>query len=231
MSVKRTLLAATTTLALLGGAAAAGPAETAAGATLPCGPRCIDFFSRQAGSYRHPGAVFDVLGGRARAGQPVIGFRASRRDPGEDFTISFQAQVPDLLSAGLVTAWLAKRYPNDFGFEIQYAPLGVDSGFCVGTAATAVNGTPVSLQPCGASARTVWIVDLADSVGPPHPYAALINGSETRFVRPYLLTYPRNPRRAGPAGRQLVTRTLQRPARHGPAGKAQLWGADRGVLP
>jgi hypothetical protein len=254
MSIKTNLLAAATALTLAGGAAVAGAltAATAGAATTSCGSRCIDFFSRQAGTYRHPGGVFAVLHRTARVGQPVIGFAASHRDPGEDFTISSRAKVSEFYASGLVTKWIAlhygglgcrvyrpathrclRYYPDTFGYEIEYSPRGVDSGLCVGTPATAGDGTLVSLQRCGVSARTVWVVDLADSVGPrtPRPYAALINGSQTDPSRPFLLTYPRTPRPAGLPGRQLATQALQRPAHHRTVEHGQLWGAGFGALP
>ena len=61
----------------------------------------------------------------------------------------------------------------------------------MGVAATAVAGNKVSLQPCGVSSKTVWIVDAADTVG--HGYVPLINGSDTNFSQPFVLTYPSAP--------------------------------------
>ena len=46
----------------------------------------------------------------------------------------------------------------------------MDSGLCVGVAMTAFQNEKVSLQPCGVSSKTVWIVDLnprpSPSAGP-----------------------------------------------------------------
>ena len=44
-------------------------------------------------------------------------------------------------------------------FENAYAPFGVFSGLCSGVAATVFQGEGVTLQPCGVSGRTLWIVD------------------------------------------------------------------------
>ena len=82
-------------------------------------------------------------------------------------------------------------FPNDPAFELEYTPFGVGSGLCVGVASTAVQGTKVSLQPCGASSKTVWIVDTLDTTIR-HGYVPLINGSDTNFSHPYVLTYPKN---------------------------------------
>jgi hypothetical protein len=241
MSIKCKVLGAMVTLSLVAGVTATAlSAVPASAATRSCGPRCIDVFSRVSGTYRHPNLVLDVLRQGNRVGQPIVVFRASHTDPGEDFTVSFQARVSDLYSAGLVKTWLAlrygglgcrkyrpatstclKHYPNDHAFEIQYTPLGVDSGLCVGLPATAGDGTSVSLQPCGVSARTIWVVDLANSTGRSifRHYAPLINGSQTGGSGPYVLTYPGQ-------GRQLATRAL----RCGCHGAGQRWGADLGVL-
>ena len=81
---------------------------------------------------------------------------------------------------------------NDPAFEIEYTPLGQFSGLCVGVANTAVQEEGVTLQECGASSKTVWAVDLYDQpfesfvLG----YAPLINGSDTNFSQPFVLTYP-----------------------------------------
>ncbi len=80
---------------------------------------------------------------------------------------------------------------NDPAFEIEYAPYGVDSGLCMGVAATAVEEENVSLQPCGVSAKTVWIADIFDSPSTLfNGYIPLINGSDTNFSQPFVLTYP-----------------------------------------
>ena len=54
-------------------------------------------------------------------------------------------------------------------------------------AATAVAGEKVTLQPCGVSSKTLWIVD-SRTLWP--GYVPLINGSDTNFSQPYVLTYP-----------------------------------------
>ena len=83
---------------------------------------------------------------------------------------------------------------NDPAFEIEYTPDGVDSGLCVGVASTAVQEEGVTLQECGASSKTVWAVDVFDQpiesffLG----YYPLINGSDTNFSQPFVLTYPQS---------------------------------------
>jgi hypothetical protein len=76
--------------------------------------------------------------------------------------------------------------------ELEYAPFGVESGWCVGTATAATNGTKVSLQPCGVSSKTYWIWDDLQAT---YKYgqelsSPLINASTTNFSQPAVLTYP-----------------------------------------
>jgi hypothetical protein len=61
----------------------------------------------------------------------------------------------------------------------------------MGVASTAVQGESVILQPCGVSSKTVWIEDsFGSSSGLSNGYVPLINGSDTDFSRPFVLTYP-----------------------------------------
>ena len=138
--------------------------------------------------------------------------------------MSFQGTVTDFFAAGLVSSALALHYgciagvnfPNcpfnvtsaagrdlDYlAFENQYAPFGVDSGLCLGVAATAFNDEGVTLQPCGVSSKTVWVLDTLDqqfTTAWAHGYIPLINGSDTNFSQPFVLTYPNQSSR--PTGR------------------------------
>jgi hypothetical protein len=96
--------------------------------------------------------------------------------------------------------------PDLFAYEYEYAPFGSDSGLCIGVAATASPEEPVTLQPCGVSSKTIWVVDDLNVVDhatgqieqvSPDPIGAfgvpLINGSDTNFSRPYVLTYEGDP--------------------------------------
>ena len=49
----------------------------------------------------------------------------------------------------------------------------------------------VTLEPCGVSAKTVWIVDSLRTRSR-HGYVPLINGSDTNFSHPFVMTYPGN---------------------------------------
>ena len=213
MSIKSKVLATVATLATVGGVGTAGVLGTevaATAATSSCGQTCIDIFSDEFGNHASPNYILDVQG-QGRIGQPVILYSASDNNPGEDFRLALDGTVADLYAAHIVTAALALHYgcipgvnfPDCFGqtkyavndpaFEIEYTPGGSYGGLCVGLASTAMQGEGVTLQECGSS-RTVWAVDQYDQ---PvdfffHGYAPAINGSDTNFSQPFVLTYPQS---------------------------------------
>ncbi len=198
----------------------------AGAATPPCGPGCIAPFTQEFG----PRFVLDVFRARARVGQPIILFPASTHDGAQDFSYSFQGTVDDLDRASLVSPAMALHYAGLPAFELEYTPYGRGSNLCVGVATIARAGTRVSLQPCGASARTVWILDsfdvpaVAGLAGPPIGYVPLINGSDTNFSHPYVATYPAGG--AAPQDRprpRVITGNLTKFS-DGAAFDNQMWG-------
>ncbi len=127
-------------------------------------------------------------------------------------------------------------FPDLPAFEIEYAPFGVDSGLCMGVAATASQGEGVTLQPCGVSAKTVWIQDSFDNINN-LPGIPLINGSDTNFSHPFVLTYPAG---ANPVDRpRAQVKVTNLTGFSNPASGAvissvsssQLWIQTTGVLP
>ncbi len=221
MSIKSKVLATVATLATVGGVGTAGvlgTAATANAATPSCGNTCVDIFSQEFGHHHSPTFLLDVYQAHAKVGQKIILYRASNADAAEDFRPEFQGTVADFLAAGLVTSAFALHYgcipvgagngafgnfPDCFGtdkafndpaFEIEYTPNGQDSGLCVGVANTAVQEEGLTLQVCGASSKTVWAVDLYDQPFESFikGYYPLINGSDTNFSQPYVMTYPQS---------------------------------------
>lgn len=127
-------------------------------------------------------------------------------------------------------------YPDLYAWELQYAPFGVDSGLCVGLAATAVSGEGVTLQPCGVSARTVWITDTVNAAGWHSNYVPVINGSDTNFSQPFVLDYPHNSVPTDKPRPQLYTDNLTGFSNGSILNvtgviDTQEWGADFGILP
>ena len=81
MSIKSKIFAAAATLTMVGGLGAAGTL-TANAATPSCGHNCIDIFSRQFGTHKHPTFVLDVFQQKAKAGQPIISVPDQQLRPG-----------------------------------------------------------------------------------------------------------------------------------------------------
>jgi hypothetical protein len=258
MSFKSKVFAAAATVTLVGGVSTVGMLSASA-ATPSCGNACIDIFSREFGHHHSPNFVMDVWRQGAKVNQPVILFRTSDTDPAEDINASFQGSVDDFFAAGLVSSAVELHYGgqngitigghqitapghgaagffNDPAFELEYTPFGVGSGLCVGVASTAVQNSKVSLQPCGASSKTVWIVDAGDSATVTHGYVPLVNGSDTNFSHPFVLTYPKNGYPTDKPRPQLITQNLTGFTGNflvpvlGTINDNQLWGADFGVL-
>ena len=258
MSIKSKVLAAAATLTLVGGVGVAGAltAGTASAATPSCGNSCIDIFSHQFGTHTEPNFVVDVLRQGEKVGQPIILFRTANFDPAEDWTLAFQGTTADFFAAGLVSSSVALHYgciptvnfPDCYGqttvsvhdpaFEIEYAPFGVDSGLCMGVAATAFNDEGVTLQPCGVSSKTVWIADIFDSPSTLfNGYVPVINGSDTNFSQPFVLTYPSSGVPTDKPRPQLQVDNITGFSQGFPPGPElgtvqdnQLWGADIGIL-
>ena len=242
MSIKSKVLAAAATLTLVGGVGVAGAltAGPAAAGTPSCGPSCINLFNKDfAGFNGGAASPVDVFRQGERTGQPIILFRQSNSDPAMDWSASFQGTVNELVPLGLASPLTALHYGDDFAFENAYTPFGVFSGLCLGVAATAFQNEGVTLQPCGASSRTIWIVDDNESFLHNFPGVPLINGSNTNFSHPFVLTYPPNANPTDIPRVQLrvtmLTGSTQPGGHHFPVistvNSSQLWIATFGELP
>ena len=258
MSIKSKVLATVVTLATVGGVGTAGVLGTVApatAATSSCGPSCIDIFSQEFGNHSSPNYILDVQG-QGRVGQPIILSPASVNNPGEDFQLAMDGTVASLYAAHMVSAALALHYgcipgvnfPDCFGqtkyavndpaFEIEYTTGGTYGGLCVGVASTAMQGEGVTLQECGASSKTVWVVDQYDQpVDFFHGYAPAINGSDTNFSQPFVLTYPQTGVPTGMPSPQLQVDNLSGSTHGWPPilnypsiDKNQLWGGNFGPI-
>jgi hypothetical protein len=223
MSIKNTLLATTATLAALGGLAAVETPSTSA-ATPQCGASCVEVYSRAFGTAEHPNFVETVLDGVARIGQPTTLRPVSSSNPAQDL-MPHGGVVSGFYAAGMVSAAVNRHFGPLRAVELEYAPFGVASGLCAGLARTAFEGEGLSLQPCGVSARTVWILDPIDS--PVAGFFALVNGSTTSFGHPYSMTF-----RDDPSTQPLEPIRVRHLhiSHRGAVPDTQLWGSNTGVV-
>src|ERR1700677_2885793 len=176
MSIKKKVFAVAATLTMVGGVSAVG-LMSASAQTPSCGGDCTAISGMEYG----PNFPLDVLRQGEKVGQPIILFRDSNTDPAEDFTVSSQGTVGDFYTLGMESAAMDLNYSTYTAFELEYSPYGVDSGLCLGVGTTAGNGTPVALENCGVSDKTVWVLAQDD------PDTYLINGSNNNFSHPYVL--------------------------------------------
>ena len=158
---------------LLAGAAIAGPGRrrrvrsgglSATAATPSCGHRCVNLFSREfATSPRPPNFVLDVLPS-GREGRPADHHvPVQQHRPGRGLHRSLQGTQRLRRRRARCLPAVTSTTPNDLAIEFEYSPAGVNSGLCIGVASHRHNNEGVTLQPCGVSAKTVWIVDVQNS--------------------------------------------------------------------
>ena len=220
MSTRSKIVTAAATLTLAAGVGAAGTL-TANAATSACGNNCVNWFSAAHGTAAHPAFVLNVLSQAGQVGQPVTLAAASGANAGEDFEVADEGTVTDFVAAGLMNPGLGKLYASLSVDEFQYAPGNKPTGLCAGVATAPGSGTPVTLQPCGVTVKTTWILD-------PHTtsagsYDVLISGATaSNFSAPFSLTALRP--------LPLFTSRLRLGV---PAGVLdhQLWGSVPGALP
>jgi len=258
MSVKSKVFAVAAAVTMVGGAGVAGLATSAPAnaATSECGIQCWDIFSPEFGHHKSPNFLIDSFKQGEAVGTPVILFQATNSDPALDFTVGTPEPTSDYWQAGLVSSEVALHYGceagvdfancsgtggigvDDFAFEVQYAPFGAPTGNCVGVAATATAGEKVSLQPCGVSGKTLWILDTLDApwIDFHTGYFPLINGSDTNFSQPFVLTYPSNGYPTNQPRPQLEVTNLSGTVINPlspvvqDVNSNQLWGADFGQV-
>jgi len=176
--MKKTLIGLAIALA---GSGLTTTAVTANAASPACGASCMTLSSELYGS----GYVVAAVTGRIslRNTPPGVALAPAGPNESEDFKAEYIGQVSLLYSFGIVSATVNQHWPNDYGYEYQYAPGGTDTGLCLGTAGTAAGGTPVTLQPCGVSGQTVWV-----AVATRGEYTPLVNGTDNDSFAPYVLT-------------------------------------------
>jgi len=177
--------------------------------TVACGSNCVSIFSDQLGSGTTMNAfVNGDTGAGGRVGTPVNMHVAGNFRPNGDFTPSlsgFVFQFCGFLANDFFspTSFVCTHYPLFAVLELNWSPFGNQTGFCAGVK-SAVANTQVTLQPCGTTAKTVWIADRIHSttgsnclipasppVSPGDPsvnFCPLINGGDTNFSQPLVLT-------------------------------------------
>jgi hypothetical protein len=158
-------------LGLAGGAAAwASAPHGRSNATIVCGGQCLDLSSTLLG----PGFIQNAsdLGGAVGTdrGRKVNLRRGGDARTNEDFVIRVDGFVRQFCGRAAgdffsPTSYQCLHYRPFPVFEANFAPDSNESGYCAGVRAAA-QGFKVRLEPCGTSARTLWIGDVRNRCGP-----------------------------------------------------------------
>jgi hypothetical protein len=230
MSITRKMWAALATLTLCSVSAAATLSVTAATAATPaCGMSCLSIFSKELGNPQQPGPVEDILDGAATPGQPVILKQASGSDSSEDTLPRSVGSglVSDFYAAGMVSADANSHFGSLRAVQIEYAPMGIRSGLCVGLASARPHENEgLTLQPCSVPGVTVFILDFA--VSPAMGYFAIINAATTDFDHPFAMSLNPDELASDHQLLQILVRRLQFRADETTVPDSQLWGAHFG---
>jgi hypothetical protein len=170
------------------GATAAGAATTyKPNATPACGAQCTDIYSLVLGRHTIINAyVPGDTGVGGQSGQLVNLHFASNSHPNEDFTLAADGTVNQFCGIQLATTSVAcLHYRTDGAYELDWTPYGNQTDLCVGTAGPLYAGKNVTLQRCGTYEGTLFIGDSAHVSG---AYIPLIDGADTSFSHPFVLT-------------------------------------------
>ena len=188
-----TALGTAAALLTLGATAAQATVHPAAPKATPaCGAQCFALSSLELGTRVIQNAyVPGDTGVGGRVGQKLDLNRASNSRPNEDFS---GAKVGTLSAfcGHLIPAesYVCLNYPGRYPvFESDWAPFGNETGLCAGVASAGIAAENVTLQGCGASARTLWVGDLANfTTDDGHFYTPWVNASDPNFSHPLVLT-------------------------------------------
>ena len=185
--------------------------------TVACGRACVNIFAAQFGSNVTMNAfVPGDTGAGGRVGQKVNMRLDGNFRPNGDFTRVVVGVVTQFCGTSAndffsPTSYVCTHYPFPFFpvTELSWSPFGNQSNLCAGVARGGVAGEDVTLQPCGVSANTVWIFDenhnthhsthpfscflpaprpVGPGVDPAVNYCPMINGGDTRFSQPLVMT-------------------------------------------
>ena len=228
MSIKSRMFAAAATLTLVGCLSAVA-AVGARAATPACGMSCLSIFSKELGNPQQPGPVEDILDGAATPGQPVILKQASGSDSSEDTlprTVG-SGLVSDFYAAGMVSDDANSHFGSLRAVQIEYAPMGIRSGLCVGLATKRPHENEgLTLRPCSVPGVTVFILDFAAS--PATGYFAIVNAATTDFDHPFAMSLNPDELASRHQLLQILVRRLQFRADEATVRDSQLWGVHFG---
>jgi hypothetical protein len=223
-------LSAVGALLMLGASSAAQASPRAVpDATPACGNGCFNLYSLAFGSGKIQSAnVPGDNGTGGQAGQTVNLRSATDSSPNEDFSGGFVGTVTQLCTEGQLSPYICNFYGSSSPsrgrfpvYEGNWSPYGNESDLCIGVKRPAANNENVTLQPCGESGATFWVADLAHAhIG----YTPFLNGADTNFTHPLVLTVVTGPK----IGHQLRLERLNL-LTHGFIANEQMFALNFGI--
>jgi hypothetical protein len=171
LSIRKALAATAVAATLAAGLGAAGPAAALASAgprisnaTTVCGDLCFDLSSELLGT--------SMIENAHKGGPDLNLRRAGDARTNEDFVAGLIGDLGDYCpndgdhGTGLsADSYVCVTYPASWDvFEANFAPDSNETGLCAGVAVRSVP-QPLTLQPCGASTRTLFVGDAANGSG------------------------------------------------------------------
>jgi hypothetical protein len=180
-SITNRIAVCVATAALASGAIVAVTSGSSAhAATTACGLTCTELYNQQYGNA-------DILYADSATPEAGVAVRlaAAGEVSEEDFVLDTPGTVAQFYQAGIVSSAVNQAWPTDKAYEVDYAPNGDQSNYCLGIANGAFAGESVTLQPCGVNADTLWIGLAADKIG---GYEPLVSATTSEINDPYVLT-------------------------------------------
>jgi hypothetical protein len=152
-------------------------------------------------------------------------------DSSEDFINPHHGDVSDYYEMGLVSGAVDRHYATLTASQLEYAPVGIATGLCVGVASSPFQDEALSLQSCTIPGRTVWIIGAALSPATASAgFFPIISGATSDFAHPFAMSCPRhvNTNEMLPS---IRLRHLEFWGASHSVPNTQLWGVEFGVLP
>ena len=193
-------LSAVGALLMLGATTAAqASSRSVPDATPACGGGCFNLYSLAFGHNQIQSAnVPGNNGTGGKVGQTINLKGATDSSPNEDFSGGFVGTVAQLCPEGQLSPYICNFYGTNSQwqgkfpvYESNWSPFGNESDLCIGVATPAFTNENVTLRPCGVGSSTFWVADLSNAhIG----YTPFLNGSDTNFTHPLVLTVVTGPK-------------------------------------
>jgi hypothetical protein len=168
------------------------------GTAYGCAGNCFSLYSRELGTGKTMSVLIPADNGRGGAvGRRLNLSTARNHQPDSNFIPAQVGQVRQFCGAQAnkffsPTAYVCAHYARFWMFEATWAPFGNESDLCAGVAVAGRANQAVTLQRCGTSDRTLWILDRANGLSgdcrSPGNFCPWVSASNAPTGPPLVLT-------------------------------------------